>query len=284
MIMGYYRLGKFEDARRAMNKILTFARRFRMDNPLTDFGNEVYQPKEPINLCYDTFGPPAAMIRGLFAYKYNAEGLRLVPRIPPGIRALDQHFPVRFGGKKVYVSSTGSGPITAVLVNDKPWKQFDTRSVWLPYEQAPAEAHVQVVLGNAGPRRLPSTEMRDDVVMVSLPESMPAELAAIQDRASRFNAFYGALIRAGLGECYEAAHAKLAADYVATIEKRQRILAEKKIPELPAVSQAAADKSYVDTAKKLGDGLEQLLKTYAQADSPHKKRVWELWLESDKRP
>ena len=283
MIMGYYRLGKFEDARRAMNKILTFARRFRMDNPLVDFGNEVYQPKEPINLCYDTFGPPAAMIRGLFAYKYNAEGLRLVPQIPPGITALDQHFPVRFGHKKVYLSSTGTGPIASVLINDQQWKHFDARSVWLPYEQTPAEARVQVVLGNAAPRKLPETQMRDDVIMVSPPETMPAELATLRDRASRFTAFYGALIRAGLGECYEAAHAKLAADCVATIENRQRMLAEKKIPVLPAVSQTAADKLYVDTARKLADGLEQLLKTYARTDSTHKKRVYELWLESAQR-
>ena len=27
-----------------------------MDNPLVDFGNAVYQPDEPINLCYDTSG------------------------------------------------------------------------------------------------------------------------------------------------------------------------------------------------------------------------------------
>ena len=71
MILAYYRLGKYEDARRSMQKLLTFARRFRMDNPLTDFGNDVYQPKQPINITYDAFGPPAALIRGLFEYLYT---------------------------------------------------------------------------------------------------------------------------------------------------------------------------------------------------------------------
>ena len=33
MIMAYYRLGKYDDARRSMKRILDFARRFRMDNP-----------------------------------------------------------------------------------------------------------------------------------------------------------------------------------------------------------------------------------------------------------
>ena len=45
-----------------MNQLMKFAKAFRMDNPLTDFGNAVYQPKEPVNLCYDSFGPPAAML------------------------------------------------------------------------------------------------------------------------------------------------------------------------------------------------------------------------------
>ncbi|MCX6624845.1 MAG: hypothetical protein NTY38_28055, partial [Acidobacteria bacterium] len=53
MMLGYYRLGKYDDARESMKQILTFARRFRMDNNLTDFGNAVYQPKQPINITYD---------------------------------------------------------------------------------------------------------------------------------------------------------------------------------------------------------------------------------------
>ena len=96
MIMAYYRLGKYEDARRSMEKLLTFARRFRMDNNLTDFGNDVYQPKQPINITYDAFGPPAALICGLFEYLYHADGLTLVPHIPPGISELQQADPIRF--------------------------------------------------------------------------------------------------------------------------------------------------------------------------------------------
>jgi len=41
-----------------MLRLLTFAERFRMDNPLTKCGSDVYQPNVPINLCYDTFAPP----------------------------------------------------------------------------------------------------------------------------------------------------------------------------------------------------------------------------------
>ena len=96
MIMAYYRLGKFEDARRSMKRIMDSARRFRMDNPLTEFGSDVYQPKEPINLSVDAFGPPAALVRGLFEYLYKADGLSLSPhpagRHPAGAEVPD---PVR---------------------------------------------------------------------------------------------------------------------------------------------------------------------------------------------
>jgi len=129
MMMAYYRLSQFDDARRSMQQLLTFARRFRMDNPLTDFGHKVYQPNRPINLCYDSFGPPAALIRGLFEYLYRADGLTLIPHIPPGITELRQQFPVRFGRKKLYLATLGSGEIRQVFVNSQPWNGFTSHSV-----------------------------------------------------------------------------------------------------------------------------------------------------------
>lgn len=149
MIMGYYRLGKHEDARRAMKKILEFARRFRMDNPFTYFGTQLNIPESPINLCYDAFGPPAAMVRGLFEYQYQADGLTILPHIPAGITRLEQHFPIRFGEKQLYLATTGKGPVTAVFINGQPWEQFDDQSVFLPYEQTPDEAVIQIALGGA---------------------------------------------------------------------------------------------------------------------------------------
>lgn len=151
MIMGYYRLGRYEDARCSMQQLMTFARQFRMDNPLVDFGARVYQPNQPINLCYDSFGPPAAMVRGLFEYIYRSETLTLLPHVPPGITRLEQHFPIRFGRKKLYISTTGTGPVTAVIINGQPWKFFENKSVTLPYKETPREAVIQIALGGAEP-------------------------------------------------------------------------------------------------------------------------------------
>ena len=149
MMLAYYRLGKFEDARKSMRQLLTFAERFRMDNPLTKCGSDVYQPNEPINLCYDSFGPAAALMRGLFEYLYRADGLTLVPHVPPGITELEQLDPVRFGEKRILLSTVGAGPITAVRVNGRKWKQFDRATVFLPYSKTPELARVQIVLGDA---------------------------------------------------------------------------------------------------------------------------------------
>ncbi|MCU0961971.1 MAG: LamG domain-containing protein [Pirellulaceae bacterium] len=151
MIMGYYRLGQHDDARRSMQQLMTFARDFRMDNPLVEFGARVYQPNQPINLCYDSFGPPAALVRGLFEYRYSSRGLTLSPHVPPGITQLQQHFPIRFGRKRLYLATTGSGPVSGVFVNGQPWSDFDAHAIQLPYDQTPVEAVIEICLGGAVP-------------------------------------------------------------------------------------------------------------------------------------
>ena len=149
MIMAYYRLGEFDDARRSMLNLLTFAQRFQMDNPLKNFGNTVWFENNPINLCYDNFGPPAALIRGLFEYIYSVDSLTLIPHIPPKITKLKQNFPIRFGRKKLFISTTGSGVVTAVTVNNKPWESFGKETITLRYDQTPNIAQIQIALGKA---------------------------------------------------------------------------------------------------------------------------------------
>lgn len=148
-IMGYYRLGMHEDARRSMKKLLTYARAFRMDNPLKDFGNAVYQPHVPINCVYDNWGIPAAMIRGLFEYLYTARGVRIVPHVPASISQLEQKLPIRLGDKRLYLSTCGSGEITSVRVNGEPLAHDDGTSFFLPYEATPDVACIQIALGGA---------------------------------------------------------------------------------------------------------------------------------------
>jgi len=298
MIMGYYRLGEYDDARRSMQRILTFARRFRMDNPLVKFGSEVYQPKQPINCVYDNWGVPAAMIRGLFEYLYRADGLTIIPHIPPTITRLEQHFPIRFGSKLLYLAAVGQGKITRVLINGQPTKSYSEDSVFLPYEQTPEEAVIQIVMGDAQPISfsphkpvkelppLPDLELllksltADNKQQQSAKPALPdVDWPGLIKRVGAISGFYDRLVEAGLGESYEAAHARLAVAYLDTTATRLKMVAEGKLPLLPEVSQSAADRSYVETTIRLCDGLEKVMQSYATSADPQKQQIYRLWME-----
>jgi hypothetical protein len=283
MVLGYYRLGQFDDARQSMRQLLTFAEKFRMDNPLTKCGSDVYQPAQPINLCYDTFGPAAAFVRGLFEYLYRVDGLTLIPHIPKTIVELEQRFPIRFGAKQIYLSTVGAGPITGVRVNGRNWKSFNEQSVFLPYDQTPPLARVQILLGDTKPRALSGSASMAPTGPPKAPSPIPADLAFLEQRAAKLRLFQRGLLKAGQGHTYEAAHVKLALDSTATIHERRRLLAEGKLKVLPEPSKTAADKAYLDTAVKLCDGLEAVLKSYEKSDQPQRQRLWQIWRTTPER-
>ncbi|MBP8131041.1 MAG: hypothetical protein KA184_15790 [Candidatus Hydrogenedentes bacterium] len=277
MVMAYYRLGAYDDARKSMEHMLGFARQFRMDNPLVDFGAAVYQPKEPINITYDAFGPIAAFIRGLFEYRYTADALTLIPHIPPGITRLEQRFPIYFGDKRVFLAAAGTGPVTAVRINGDVWSAFDAEKITVSYESLPETAFVYVALG-------------DDDIGEHKPWDAPAPPLPLEDDAcwqavsdvagpntARLRRFHAAMEAAELGQSYEAAHARLALAYIWTISERRRLRQEGKITSLPEASQAAADQSFVDTAVRLHEGLVKTLDSYADGSDPHKSLVYRLW-------
>ena len=90
---------------------------------------------------------------------------------------------------------------------------------------------------------------------------------------------YNRLVEDGLGDSYEAAHARLAADYIATIYERRRLQSEGKLHKLAEASQTAADRSYVDTAVKLCDGFWSVIESYSESDDPEKKHIYQLCTE-----
>jgi len=278
-IMAYYRLGKYPDARRSMEKLLTFARRFRMDNNLTDFGNAVYQPKRPINLTYDAFGPAAALIRGLFEYQYRARGLTLFPHIPPGITELKQIDPIRFGQKRLYLSTAGRGRIASVTINGRAWKSFNEKSIFLPYAKTPEIARIVILFGNGKLGEIPPAQTPGAQTKAANRE-IPPWLAAFDAQAQRLRAFDHMLQASGLGEAYEAAHAQLAVEAVDVIHERREMLAAGKLVRLPAASQSAADQSYRDAATKLIEGLEAAIKSDGRSPDPLQRRIFKLYLAS----
>ncbi|MBM3500614.1 MAG: LamG domain-containing protein, partial [Armatimonadetes bacterium] len=97
---------------------------------------------------------------------------------------------------------------------------------------------------------------------------------------ARFGAFYRSLAAAGLAESYEALHARLIVDYVHAIHERERLKAEGKLSELPPLSQHAADRSYLQAAQRLAEGLTTVLSSYPGADDPRRQRVAALWAQT----
>ena len=275
MILAYYRLGKFADARNSMKQLLSFAGRFRMDNPLTRMGADVYQPKEPVNLTYDAFAVPAAFIRGLFEYIYTSEGVRLYPHIPAGITELQQKDPIRFGDKKIYLATFGTGPVTAVLINGRKHKEFDKGSLFLAYKKLPAVARVTVLLGNAHAE--PHSVLPTVRTAIRLESDTTKAMRELYQNAARLQAFCDRLQTAGMGDSYEAAHARLAVDFYATMVERRRLAAAGKLTALPERSRLAADSSYVASARSLQQGLDKVLRSYDNNSLPQKKKMWQIY-------
>jgi hypothetical protein len=274
MIMAYYRLGQSDDARASMKAILKFAHQFRMDNPLVDFGNAPYQPNPPINITYDAFGIPAALIRGLFEYQYKSDRLILLPHIPKGITQLTQRDPIRFGTKKIYLSTVGSGHVSKVDVNGNVWTDFNASEINLPFEQIADEARVTITLGYDAPNpdHFNGPDLRE-----------PLKLASehpMKQRVSRLASFEKRLLDAGFGDSYEDAHARLARECVEAQVQRDALRAEGKLFPLPQASQVAADQSYVDAANRVFTGLETLLTDYAASNDPRKQQIAALWTGS----
>jgi hypothetical protein len=269
MIIAYMRLGKYNDAANSMKAILKFAREFRMDNPLEDSGGKVHQFKEPINCTYDAFAIPAAFIRGLFEYVYSADSVTLYPHLPPTVTSLQQIFPIRFGTKRFFIATAGSGPITSVMVNGRKWPHFDANSIILPYTELPERSTVKIAFGSAAQEQV--------TVATITPRLLPADnndvwkfdwctgagldsnsISQLKQVAAKISILYEKLEHAGLADTYEGAHARTILETIAALYARTQLCTAGKL-EQPAekTCRLAANALYVKTALKLAEGLNQ---------------------------
>lgn len=262
MMMAYSRLGKYDDLRQSMKQIMSFADKFRMDNPLTKFGSDVYQPDQPYNVTYDAFAIPAALIRGLFEYLYRADGLTLIPHIPEGIDEIQQLDPIRFGTKKLWLSARGSGSITAVEINGKSWKSFDQSSVFLPYDQLPDAVSITILFGNSrADQSFVAPTLPRTAVTLGFLQSVRDTSAGFEELKKRMIKqfeFYNKLSDSGMGDDYPAAHARLAFETFAAAFERRKLFAEGRIQPLPGPSQIAVDRLYLKTAGAICSGSENV--------------------------
>jgi len=102
----------------------------------------------------------------------------------------------------------------------------------------------------------------------------------LEKRADKMRDFEQRLAAKSLGTSYEAAHARLAAECVAAVGLRRQLVVQGKVKPLPDAREAAADRSYVETAKKLCDGLEAVLQAYEKAESQEQRKIHALWVKA----
>ena len=104
-------------------------------------------------------------------------------------------------------------------------------------------------------------------------EATPA-FATRDTRAEKVRPFHACLMTGGFGGSYVAAHPRLILEAVRVVHERQRLLAAGKLRPLPEVSHAAADKSYIETANRLCDGLEAMVKSYEKSPDERARRLF----------
>jgi len=295
MIMAYYRIGKYGDAKRSMEKFLTFVERFKMDAPLPRFGNDVWYKDKAINIVYDCFGISNAFIRGLFEYLYNADGLTLIPHIPESITELEQLDPVRFGEKKVYIKTIGKGKIAAVKINGENWDDFNENSIFLSYDKTPDNAYVCIAfedglidmenkfvkkdyLEDKNNNTVWEFIARQEADIVNSDDAESIELDKLYCKGSKLAVLYEEFFKEAMVECYEIAHVKLAIDCVDMVYKRSKLIKEGKISLLnDEKAQSMADEKYMHTAKAMCGGVERILDACKVSEAPCKLRLYRLW-------
>ena len=287
MQLGYYRVGAYRDAAEGFSQILKLAPVFRLDNNLTNFGSEPYQPKLPINCVYDAWGAPGGFMRGLFEYEYLADGLTVYPHIPDKITSMQQTFPIYFGEKRIYFQTSGSGPVHSVLVNGKNWSDFDAKSIRLKPDPTPGEMVVSIGLGDenaSADLKIPSqpkmvtygASYRDVSNLLPGYKSKSGIIPTLE-MLQKLNSFVGQLTKEGFNESYEMAHIRLILESVQAIQKRIALKKEGKLIFLPEASQNAADQLYLDTLTKLYSGLTVQLEKNLASENKQDKQIALLW-------
>jgi hypothetical protein len=159
-ILMYYRLGRFEEIRRSATRALKWAKDFRVDAPWSQQGENTKNPWSDtgehhvggVSVMIDNFAIPAATIRGLFDYEYRADRIILRPRIPGSIKYYTQQVPVRFGGKKLYLSCRNGGPrVKSVTVNGTALEGTSVDEIALLFSDLSANARIEIVTEGGWP-------------------------------------------------------------------------------------------------------------------------------------
>lgn len=159
-VLAYLKLGKYRDAYRACRVYMDWAEEYRQDAPLSQWGFNTNNPwqKEndehtvcqyPVAVMIDNFAAVTCLLRGLFDYRAEAEGLRLTVQMPDTIETYIQSVPVRFGGCEIYLSYRKSENLSAEL--DGKQLTCSGNEIFIPAERLCAGKRVFLTINGAEP-------------------------------------------------------------------------------------------------------------------------------------
>lgn len=289
-VLMYYRLGKFEDVRRSAARVMKWAKDFRMDDHLTQCGentdnlwyDKAPDKRESVAITVDNYAIPAATVRGLFDYEYRADRLILRPRVPSSITDYVQKHPVRFGEKRLYLSCRNGGPkVKSVAVSGKAIRVDAPDAVTLVYDELPNEARVEIVTEGGWAAPASTSAARADVPAGRKPDNAAASQAELPKTLKKPYAVLTAMERHlahGSGSAYERA---FVSEALAAIEAwRQRTTVDPGPgyfrPMTPKKRELIL-KFYENAALGMYNGLAKQMAGYEKSQQAEQKRLGELF-------
>jgi hypothetical protein len=186
-ILAYMKLGQHEDALRAADVYMRWAEEYRQDAPFSQWGHNTNNPWQrenddhtacdrPVAVMIDNFAPITCLLRGLFGYAADAEGLWITPSIPDDISELDQKDPAFFGGCRIYVEFRNEWAVPAdgtALTADEHGRIF------IPASLLPRGSAVKLTVSRNGTAVLTTQENQIEKPLTGNIDGLPDELAAI---------------------------------------------------------------------------------------------------------
>ena len=192
-ILAYQKLGQYEDAFRAAGVCMRWADEYRQDAPFSQWGHNTNNPwqresddhsvcERPVAIMIDNFAPVTCLLRGLFDYTADADGLWIKPQIPDDITELTQHEPIRFGGCRLWLTYRGGNePVTACL-NDRELPADESGRIFLPAELLPRGGELCLTIDRSGTgAAVCVSDIRRDSVPTGDIAGVPENLAAIYE-------------------------------------------------------------------------------------------------------
>jgi hypothetical protein len=185
-ILAYMKLGQYADALRAAEVYMNWAEEYRQDAPLSQWGHNVNNPWQrenaehtacdyPVSVMIDNFAPITCLLRGLFDYEADANGLWIKPSIPADITAIAQKEPVFFGGCRIFLEFADRD-----MAGDSTVLTADARGrIFIPSECLPRGGVMKLTVNRDGLASLSPTEIRTTTELTGEVDGLPEAFTEI---------------------------------------------------------------------------------------------------------